>query len=250
MLPDLKEKVAVVTGSSRGIGAATARALARHGARVVVNYRVDQAAAEAVVRSIEGDGGAAEACQGDVTDPEAVRRVLARAVERFGPLDVLVNNAGAAATGKLEDADEAHVARLFAGNVGSVIAATREAVRLFGDRGGRIINISSLNGRIASPGASIYAASKAAIESLTRSWALELGPRRITVNAVAPGWTDTDMLASVVPRDQWPQIAALTSLGRVGQPDDIADVVAFLASDAARWVTGQVIAADGGARAF
>jgi 3-oxoacyl-[acyl-carrier protein] reductase len=247
---ELKEKVAVVTGGSRGIGSGIAKALARRGAKVIVNYRVDEMAAESVVRAIKSADGIAGSCQADVTDSQSVHRLLATAVERFGRLDVLVNNAGAAVARLLDDVDDAHVAELFSVNVRAVVTTTRAAVQLFGTHGGRIINVSSLNGHVASPGASIYAASKAAVDSLTRSWALELGSRNITVNAVAPGWVDTDLLASVLPREQWPRVAALTSLGRIGAPADIADVVTFLASDDARWVTGQIIGVDGGVRAF
>lgn len=246
----LTDKVAVVTGASRGIGAAIARELAARGAKVVVNYRANEDAAAAVVRAIHEAGGVAAAIQADLSQAPSIERLFQRAAQTYGRLDVLVNNAAAVAVRPLDAIDEPHLDELLALNIKGTVLASREAARLFGEGGGRIINISSLNGRIASPRVSIYAATKAALESLTRSHAIELGPRGITVNAVAPGLTETDMLAGVTPREAWGQLAAITALGRVGRPEDIASVVAFLASDDARWVTGQVIGADGGVRAF
>jgi 3-oxoacyl-[acyl-carrier protein] reductase len=238
-------RVALVTGASRGIGAGIARRLARDGLTVLVGHRVRTDQAAEVVAQIAAAGGAAEAVAVDTADPASVTACFAGIDERFGRLDVVVNNAGVAVMGPLVDADEAQLHAVLQVNLAGVVRVSREAARRLG-AGGRIIAISSLNGRIASPGGSLYAASKAAVESLTRSWALELGPRGVTVNAVAPGWTESDMLDVALPAEVRPQAIAQTALRRIGTPDDIADVVAFLASDAARWVTGQIIGADGG----
>ena len=249
-MTDLAGRVALVTGASRGIGAAIARALAGRGAAVAVAYRTRADAADEVVHAIETAGGRARAFAIDLHDLAAIPDLFARVDAAFGGVDILVNNAGSVGAGALVDLDPAQLDAIFRVNVQAVAIASREAARRMTDGTGRIISISSLNGRIQSPGASVYAASKAAIESFTRSWAAELGARGITVNAVAPGFTGTEMLASVTPRETWAAIASMTAMGRVGRPEDIADVVAFLASDAARWVTGQIIGADGCVRAW
>ncbi len=242
-------KVAVVTGASRGIGRAIAERLARDGAQVVVNYARSSERAEQVVAGIREQRGHATAIQADMGQPEEIARLFEQTAERFGRLDILVNNAGAYEARPLERSDEAHYAALFDVNVRGVLLASREAARRFGDTGGRIINISSGAARAAVPGGAVYAASKAAVEALTRCHAAELGPRGITVNAVAPGFTQSDMLDVALPMDAREAMIALTALGRLGRPEDIADVVAFLASDDARWITGETLGASGGLRA-
>ncbi|MDQ3522337.1 MAG: glucose 1-dehydrogenase [Gemmatimonadota bacterium] len=242
-------KVAVVTGASRGIGRAVAERFARDGARVVVNYARSGDQAEQVVAGIRERGGEAIAVQADMGRPEQIAQLFKQTTERFGRLDVLVNNAGAYDAHRLERSDEAHYAALFDVNVRGVLLASREAARRFGETGGRIINISSGAARAAVPGGAVYAASKAAVEALTRCHAAELGPRGITVNAVAPGFTESDMLDVALPAEARDGMIALTALGRLGRPEDIADVVAFLTSDDARWITGETIGASGGLRA-
>lgn len=242
-------KVAVVTGGSRGIGRAIAERFARDGARVVVNYARSVEQAEQVVAGIRAGGGDAVAVQADMGEPEEIARLFELTMERFGRLDTLVNNAGTYQAHRLENIDGSHYAAVFDVNVRGVLLASREAARRFGDEGGRIINISSGAARAAVPGGSVYAASKAAIEAFTRCHAAELGPRGVTVNAVAPGFTESDMLDVALPTQARDAMIALTALGRLGRPDDIAEVVAFLASENARWITGEVIGASGGLRA-
>lgn len=242
-------KVAVVTGASRGIGRAIAERFARDGARVVINYARSVGQAEQVVAGIRQRGGEAIAVQADMGQPTEIPQLFELTTERLGGLDILVNNAGAYEARPLERTDEAHYAALFDVNVRGVLLASQEAARRFGDTGGRIINISSGAAQAAVPGGAIYAASKAAVEALTRCHAAELGPRGITVNAVAPGFTESDMLDVALPTEARYAMIALTALGRLGRPEDIADVVAFLASDDARWITGETIGASGGLRA-
>lgn len=245
----IDRRSAIVVGGSRGIGAAIARRLARDGMIVTLTYTRRPAAAAAVVADIESHGGSAVAMQLDITDPASVTAAFTAAEARFGTPDVVVHNAAIGELGPVTAIDEAQIQRVVQTNIAGTIRVGVAAAKSLQDDG-RLILISSLNGRIPTPGGSLYAASKAALESLTRSWAQELGRRKITVNAVAPGWTDTDMLADAMPEALRPQAIAMTALGRIGQPEDIADVVAFLASEAGRWVTGQVIGADGGIRAF
>jgi 3-oxoacyl-[acyl-carrier protein] reductase len=241
----LEGKVAVVTGGSRGIGAAIARRLAADGAKVVVNYAAAKDAAETVAREIQADSGEAVVVQGDVAKPGSAEKIKEAALKAFGKIDILVNNAGVFEMAPLAETTPERVARLFSVNVFGLFEMTRAAADLLPE-GGRIINVSSIAGRAALPGFSAYCATKAAVDSITRCLAAELGPKGITVNAVAPGTTETDML----PKD--PQFVetfiAKTPLGRLGQADDVADLVAFLASEDARWVTGQVIDVSGGLR--
>ncbi|HZF35595.1 MAG TPA: glucose 1-dehydrogenase [Candidatus Angelobacter sp.] len=245
MSKPLEGKVALVTGGSRGIGAAIARRLAQDGAKVAVNYSSSKQAAEAVVRTIKEDGGEAVLAPGDVSAKDGPAKIAAAARDAFGRIDILVNNAGVLDVATLPDATPEHFEKVFAVNVFGVAEMTRAAAPHLPD-GGRVINTSSIGARAAIPGLSAYIASKAAVDALTRSFAAELGPRGITVNAVAPGTTDTDMLI----RDPkfLDEAIAKTPLGRVGQPADIAGTVAFLASADAGWVTGQVIDASGGLR--
>lgn len=245
LMNKLNNRVAVVTGASRGIGAAIARRLAAEGADVVVNYVQAEQDALQLVGDIKAAGGQAVAVRADMTDLEQIKGLFNKALETFDRLDILVNNAGAFEMRPLERIDEMHYARTFTVNVRAVLFATREAARYFGREGGCIINLSSIAARLSMPGGSVSAASKAAVEALTRCHAAELGPRGIRVNAVAPGATETD-IDRWQPPDLRDQIIKATALGRVGTPEDIADVVSFLASDDARWITGKVIDADGG----
>ena len=243
----LDGKVALVTGSSRGIGAAIAVRLGSDGARVVVNYARSPDAAAAVVRKIEAAGGKAKAVKADLSDPAQVGPLFEEAAKAFGRLDILVNNAGVADPAPLDQIDAAHIDRLFNLNVRGLLLACREAARRFGEEGGTIINVSSVVPRMAIPGLSAYTATKGAVDAITRVLAAELGPRKITVNAVCPGLTDTDLVADYSP-EQRADFSKRTPLGRLGKPEDIADVVAFLASADAHWVTGELLAASGGIR--
>jgi 3-oxoacyl-[acyl-carrier protein] reductase len=241
-----QQKSALITGSSRGIGAAIAKRLAADCVNVIVNYQTNREAADRVVDEIETRGGHAVAARADVSDPEQLRAVFDAAEEHFGRLDVVVSNAGIGRTVPIGQATDEDFDAVFATNTRATFVALREAAHRLPD-GGRIIVISSGATVRSRPGGGLYAASKAAGEQLVRALAQELGPRQITVNSVLPGATRTDMSAR---RDRSTgddeEIAARTALRRLGEPDDIADVVAFLASDAARWITGQAIHASGG----
>jgi 3-oxoacyl-[acyl-carrier protein] reductase len=240
----LEGKVALVTGSSRGIGRAIAERLARDGATVVINYAKSSAAAEQAVLAIEASGGRAVAIQADISRVPEVRRLYAEIKQKLGRLDIVVNNAGILPPAiPVADETEQTFDAVF-GLLKGTYFSMQEAARMVAD-GGRIINISSSTTRGWSPGYSIYAGSKSAIEQFTRSLSRELGPRGITVNAVIPGLTDTDMISDYPPAVR-EAVARNTTLGRLGQPQDIADVVAFVASDDARWITGQLVIANGG----
>ena len=242
----LQGKVALVTGASRGIGAAIARRLASDGAKVAVNYAKSREAADAVVRDIRSAGGEAIWVQADVSDPSQIPPMIEKTIQTFGGrLDILVNNAAVSEPAKLEQVDLAVFENHFDLNVRGLLLATREAVKHMNE-GGRIINITSGIVKVRAAGNAIYAGSKAAVEAITRCLSAELGSRGITVNCVAPGITDTDMLASAMPAEAQKVLIAQTALGRMGKPQDIADVVAFVASDDARWITGEVIPANGG----
>ncbi len=245
----LEGKVAVVTGASKGIGAAIAKALAKDGAAVVVNYASSKAGADAVVEAITSAGGRAVAVQGDVSRAAQAQGLIEAAVSQFGRLDVLVNNSGVYDLAPIEDVTEEHYRRLFDVNVLGVLLTTQAAARHLGD-GGSIVNISSAVVSIHPPTTAVYAGTKGALNAITGVLANELAPRRIRVNVVSPGLVVTEgtRAAGVVGSDMEAGFVAQTPLGRVGQPDDIAGVVAFLASDDARWVTGEEITASGGLR--
>lgn len=245
----LSGKVAVVTGASKGIGAAVAEKLADNGASVIVNYATSPGQAEAVVAKIKARGGKAKAVHADLSSPGEAGRLLEAAVSEFGHVDILVNNAGVYEFRPLAEIDEKHFDRLFDLNVKGLLFATQAAGNAFGDRGGSVINISSVASQSAMPTTSVYSATKAAVDSITRTLAAELGPRKILVNSILPGPVETEGARDL---PEWDQVRATflpqTPLGRIGQPDDIANVVLLLASDEAGWITGQVISAAGGLR--
>jgi len=242
---NLSGKIALVTGSSRGIGRAMAERLSREGASVAINYVNNSNSAREVVAGIETAGGAAIALQGDVSKLEDIQGLFDQTIEHFGRLDVLINNAGIRISKNVADIKEAEFDRLFAINVKGTFFACQQAARRLSD-GGKIINVSSAVTRMMLPGYSIYAASKGAVDQITRALAKELGGRNITVNAVSPGPVDTDLFRDGKSEEQIQQMAQMAALGRIGQVQDIADAVAFLASEAARWITGQSIHVNGG----
>jgi 3-oxoacyl-[acyl-carrier protein] reductase len=244
----LSGKVAVVTGASKGIGAEIARELAAAGAAVVVNYATSRDAADKVVAEINGSGGKAAAVQGDVAKTADVERLFAETKRAFGQIDVLVNNAGIYEFAPLEAVSEEEFHRLFNTNVLGVLLATREAVKHFGPNGGSVINLSSVVTRTAPPMSAVYVATKSAVEGITRVLAKELGPRKIRVNSISPGVVETEGThsAGIIGSDFERQAVQQTPLGRFGQPADIAPAVVFLASDDARWVTGETLAVSGG----
>jgi 3-oxoacyl-[acyl-carrier protein] reductase len=247
-MADLKGKVAVVTGASKGIGAGIAKGLAAAGAAVVVNYASSKEGADRVVKEITGKGGKALAVQGDVAKAADVKRLFAETNKAFGTLDVLVNNAGIYQFAPLESVTEEEFHREFNTNVLGLILATREAVKYFGDNGGSVINVGSVASRVTPPNTVVYSATKGAVDAVTGVLARELGPKKIRVNSINPGGVETEgtHTAGVVGSDFQKQLIAQTPLGRFGQPDDIAPVAVFLASDDSGWLTGEVLKASGG----
>jgi 3-oxoacyl-[acyl-carrier protein] reductase len=235
----LQGKVAVVTGGSKGIGAAIAKALAAEGAAVVVNYASSREGADRVVAEIASKGGKAVAVQANVTKKGEIQRLFAETEKAFGALDILVNNAGVYEFLPLEQITEEHFHRQFDVNVLGLILATQEAVKHFGSKGGSVINISSVASTITPPSGSVYSATKAAVDAVTQTLAKELGPRKIRVNAINPGMVETEGLhsAGIVESDFRKQTGAQTPLGRIGQPEDVAPAAVFLASPEAGWIT-------------
>ena len=248
-MSDLKGKVAVVTGASRGIGAAIAKNLSAAGAAVVINYVGSKEGADRVVADIEANGGNAIAVKGDVAKAADVRRLFAETKKAFDRLDVLVNNAGVYKFLPLEEITEDEFHREFNINVLGALLATKEAVKHFGPNGGSVINLSSIFSR-GDAQAAIYSGTKGAVDAITRGLAVELGPRKIRVNAIAPGGVETEGThsANIVGSDLEKAMIAGTPLGRFGQPDDIARVAVFLASDDSAWLTGERLTASGGYR--
>ena len=244
-MSDLKGKVAVVTGASKGIGAAIAKGLSAAGAAVVVNYSSSKEGADRVVADINANGGKAIAVKGDVAKAVDMRRLFDETEKAFGTLDVLVNNAGVYKFLPLEDITEDEFHREFNINVLGTILATKEAVKHFGPNGGSVINISS-TASAGEPTAAIYSGTKGAVDAITRGLAAEL----IRVNAIAPGGVETEGThsAGIVGSDFEKTMIAGTPLGRVGQPDDIARIAVFLASDDSAWLTGERLTASGGYR--
>jgi 3-oxoacyl-[acyl-carrier protein] reductase len=238
-------KVALVTGASRGIGMAVAERLARDGFKLIINYSGDAAAAEELVRKLKGDGAQALAVKADVSDPRAVREMFDAAETTFGGVDVLVNNAGIMALASIAETDDATFDRHIAVNLKGTFNTLREAAkRLHG--GGRIVNFSSSVVNRLVPTYGVYIATKAAVEGLTSVLAKELRGRNITVNAVSPGPTATDLFLKGKPQDVVNELAKMAPLERLGQPSDIADVVSFLAGPDGGWVNGQVLRVNGG----
>ncbi len=245
----LTDKVAIVTGASKGIGAGIARALAAKGAAVVVNYASSQAGADAVVAEITQAGGRALAVKADVTREDEVTALVAAAVEHFGRLDVVVNNSGIYEFRGIEDVSAEDYRKIFDINVLGPLLVTKAALPHLTE-GASVINISSNITRMRMPQGSLYTATKAALDAITRVLAVELGPRKVRINAIAPGMTQTEGTdtAGIVPGSDFAnQIVAHTPLGRMGQPGDIATAAVFLASDDAAWITGEVIGVSGGA---
>ncbi|HVY98546.1 MAG TPA: SDR family oxidoreductase [Dongiaceae bacterium] len=242
----MTQRTVIVTGASRGIGAAIARRLARDGIAIVVNYARNRAEADAVVRDIGRDGGKAIAVQADIGDPAGMGVLFDAAEQAFGGVDILVNNAGIMKLSPIAEADDASFDQQVAINLGGVFRGMREGAKRLRE-GGRIVSFSSSVVGFYQPGYGIYAATKAAVEAMTHVLAKELGPRRITVNVVAPGPVETELFMHGKSEALVQQIARMIPLGRLGQPEDIAGVVAFLASPDSGWVNGQVIRANGGA---
>ena len=246
----LTGKVAVVTGASKGIGAAIAKQLAAEGAAVVVNYASSKEGADRVVAEIADTGGRAVAVQADVAKQADIHRLFAEAKKAFGRLDILVNNAGIYEFAPLEEVTAEHFHKMFDLNVLGLILASQEAVKHFGAAGGSIVNISSVVATAAPPTTSVYSATKAAVDAVTRSLAKELGPRNIRVNAINPGMVETEGVhaSGLSGSDFRRQIEAQTPLGRIGLPRDIAPAAVFLASNDSGWITGETLHIAGGFR--
>ncbi len=246
----LTGKVAIVTGASKGIGAGIAKLFAGSGASVVVNYASSKDAADAVVADIVATGGKAVAIQADMSKTADIQRLFEESKRAFGKLDVLVNNAGVYAFAPLQDATEQEFHREFSTNVLGIITATQEAAKHFGPDGGSIINVSSIASVGYMPNSVIYAASKSAVDSITRVTSIELASRKIRVNGLAPGATFTEGIAALgMPQASVDAMVATIPFGRPGMPEDIARVALFLASDDSAWVTGERLTASGGQRA-
>ncbi|HEX5658680.1 MAG TPA: SDR family oxidoreductase [Polyangiales bacterium] len=239
------ERAAIVTGGSRGIGAAIARRLAHDGFAVTVNYARDRAGAEAVVQAIEHSGGRAIAVRADIAAADAIEALFDATEQTFGGVDVLVNNAGVMQLAPLDEVSDADFERQLALNLGGVFRGMREGARRLRD-GGRIVSFSSSVVGLYQPTYGVYAATKAGVEALTHVLAKELGKRGITVNAVAPGPVETDLFLDGKNEAQLKSIAGMNPFGRLGQPEDIASVVAFLASPDGGWISGQTLRANGG----
>ena len=247
-MSELRGKVAIVTGASKGIGAAIAKRLAAAGASVVVNYASSREGADRVVAEIAGKAGKAIAVKADVSKAADVQRLFDATKKAFGSLDVLVNNAGVYGFAPLEEVTEDEFHREFNINVLGVLLASREAMKYFGPHGGSVINISSMASMSPTPTAVVYSATKGAVDTITRVLAKELGPKKIRVNAINPGGVETEGVHSlgIIGSDFEKDMVARTPLGRLGQPDDIASVAVFLASAASGWMTGETIAVGGG----
>ncbi len=244
----LNGKVAVVTGASKGIGAAIAKSLAAEGASVVVNYSSSKAGADKVVNEIVKAGGKAIAVHADLSNAEEATTLAAATKKEYGKVDILVNNAGVYDFRPLESIDSAHIQRIFDINVFGLLHTTREVVKLMPD-GGSVINISSVVAKTPPAGSAVYSATKGAVDVISRVLAQELGARKIRVNSLSPGFTITEGVQASGIEDAFTESTIpRTPLGRVGQPEDIAKVALFLASDDSGWITGETVLAGGGVR--
>jgi 3-oxoacyl-[acyl-carrier protein] reductase len=246
----LANKVAVVTGASKGIGAGIAKALAAEGASVVVNYASSKEGADKVVAEITGKGGKAVAVQGDVAKAADVQRIFAETKKAFGQLDVLVNNAGVYQFTPLDEITEETFHKLFNTNVLGLLLATKEAEKYFGAEGGSVINIGSAVTEIHPPTSAVYTATKGAVDAVTRVLAKELGPKKVRVNSINPGMVETEgtHTAGFIGSDFQKDLEAQAPLGRIGQTDDISPIAVFLASADSGWLTGELLVASGGLR--
>ncbi|HEX3968814.1 MAG TPA: glucose 1-dehydrogenase [Edaphobacter sp.] len=246
----LSNKVALVTGASKGIGAGIAKALAADGASVVVNYASSKEGADKVVAEIKAKGGKAVAVQGDFSKKEDIGKVFAEVKKNFGRLDTLVNNAGVYTFTPLDQVTTEDFHRIFDLNVLGLLLASKESLKYFGPEGGSIINIGSVVSSLTPPQSSIYTATKGAVDAITQVLAKELGQKKIRVNSINPGMVETEGVhaAGFIGSDFEKNTVAQTPLGRIGQPEDIATVATFLASDDSAWLTGELLKAGGGLR--
>jgi 3-oxoacyl-[acyl-carrier protein] reductase len=245
----LANKVAVVTGASKGIGAGIAKQLAAEGASVVVNYSTSKDGADRVVNEIVAAGGKAVAVGANVADEKDIAKLFDETKKRYGKVDILINNAGAYTFAPIENTTAALYHRLFDTNVLGLLLVTKAALPLFPESGGSVVNISSVASTLAPPTGAVYSATKGAVDTITKTLAKELGPRKIRVNAINPGMIHTEGLstAGITGSDFEKQVIAMTPLGRVGQPDDVAGPAVFLASDDAKYITGETLYVSGGA---
>ncbi len=246
----LAGKVAVVTGASKGIGASIAKHLAAEGAAVVVNYASSREGADRVLAEIARNGGKGIAVQANVAKPAEIERLFTETKKAFHRLDILINNAGIYEPSPLEGVTEGHFHKHFDLNVLGLLLTSREAAKHFGPEGGSIVNISSIASSLAPPNFSVYSATKGAVDTVTKSLAKELGPRKIRVNAINPGMVETEgtHTAGMTESDFRKQVEAQTPLGRIGQPEDIAPAAVFFASPDAGWITGETLVIAGGFR--
>ena len=244
----LEGKVAVVTGASKGIGAAIAKHLAAEGAAVVVNYSNSKDAADRIVNEVTASGGRAIAVKANLARKSEIDQLFAEAKTAFGQIDILVNNAGIYEFSPVEDITEDHFRKQFDLNVLGLALATQSAVKQFNPAGGSVVNISSLVSTVGLPGAAIYSGTKGAVDAITRSLAKELGSRKIRVNAINPGMVETEGFnaAGIGESDMRKQVEAQTPLGRIGKPEDIARAVVFFASADSGWITGETLNVSGG----
>jgi 3-oxoacyl-[acyl-carrier protein] reductase len=246
----LTGKVAVVTGASKGIGASIAKHLAAEGASVVVNYASSKAGADKVIEEIKADGGKAIAVQADIAKKADIDRLFSETKKAYGKLDILVNNAGIYEFAPLENITEDSFHKQFNLNVLGLLLSTQKAVEYFDSTGGTIINVSSVAGISPPPGGSVYSATKAAVDAITKSLAKELGAKKIRVNSINPGMIETEGVhaAGIIESDFRKQVEAQTPLGRIGQPNDVASVATFLAAADSAWITGETFLVAGGFR--
>lgn len=250
MSKKLNDKVAVVTGASKGIGASIASHLAAEGAAVVVNYSSSKEGADRVVAEVARNGGKAIAVQANMTHQNDIQRLFSEAKKAFGKVDILVNNAGIYEFQPLEEITAENYHKMFDLNVLGLLLASKEALKYFGSSGGSIVNISSIASTSTLPRLSVYSATKAAVDAITKSLSKELGPRKIRVNSINPGMVETEgtLSAGITQSDLRKELESETPLGRIGQPQDIARVAVFLASEDSGWITGETLYVSGGFR--